>query len=155
LPERLAEPAPVADVMERVADALRQNYARRLRAADLAREFKLSRFQFSRLFKRHFGRTFRDYLTRVRIASARRLLGTERIDNSVTSVGMLAGYQDPSYFARAYRRHTGESPSAYARRIAIARATSVSAHAPDPDRDMQERRTRLRRRSDSRAPRRR
>jgi AraC-like DNA-binding protein len=149
LPERLAGQAPAIDVMERVAEALRQNYAHRLRAADLAREFHLSRFQFSRLFKRRFGHTFRDYLTRVRIASARRLLGTQRIDNTVTAVGMLAGYQDPSYFARAYRRHTGESPSAYARRIANARAASAPAPPLDPDQDFQERRSRLRRASDA------
>jgi YesN/AraC family two-component response regulator len=149
LPDRLAEQASAVDVMERVGEALRQDYARRLRAGDLAREFKLSRFQFSRLFKRHFGHSFRDYLTRVRIASARRLLGTERIDNSVTAVGMLAGYQDPSYFARAYRRHTGESPSAYARRMATERAASVAANPPDPAQDIQERRSKLRRTSDA------
>lgn len=143
------------DVMERVAEALRRNYAHRLRAADLAREFKLSRFQFSRLFKRHFGRTFRDYLTRVRIASARRLLGTDRVGTSVTTVGMLAGYQDSSYFARAYRHHTGESPSAYARRVAAARAANVSANPVDPAKDIEERRTRRRRKSDSSTRRRR
>ena len=155
LPDGLAEQSSDADVMERIAEALRQNFSKRLRAAELAREFKLSRFQFSRLFKRHFGRSFRDYLTRLRIASARRLLGTDGSGNSVTAVGMQAGYQDASYFARAYRRHTGESPSAYARRLASARAASVLANPPDPGRDIGERRNKLRRRSDAPARRRR
>lgn len=155
LPGGMAEQSSDVDAMERVAEALRQNYANRLRAADLARELNLSRFQFSRLFKRRFGRTFRDYLTRVRITSARRLLGTVRNGNSVTTVGIQAGYQDASYFARAYRRHTGESPSAYARRIAAARAASVAANPPDPGLEFQERRTRLRRTSDTSGRRRR
>ena len=155
LPGHLAEQPSAVDVMERVAEVFRQNYATRLRAADLAREFKLSRFQFSRLFRRHFGCSFRDYLTRVRIASARSLLGTGRSGASVTEVGMLVGYQDPSYFARAYRHHTGESPSGYARRVAAEKEASASAHTPDPNRDIPERRTQLRRTSDSPARRRR
>ena len=149
LPGRLSEQSATVDLMERAAEALRQNYASRVRAADMARQLNLSRFQFSRLFKRRFGYTFRDYLTRVRIASARRLLGTDRSGNSVTEVGILAGYQDASYFARAYRRHTGESPSAYARRTATEKAASRPASSADPDRVLRERRTRLRRTSDA------
>ncbi len=155
LPADLAGKPADDDVMERVAEALRHNYANRLRAADLAREFKLSRFQFSRLFKRRFGHTFRDYLTRVRIASARRLLGADRGGNSVTAVGLLAGYQDSSYFARAYRHYTNESPSTYARRKAAERAASVPANPANPDQDIEARRTRRRRQSDSPARRRR
>jgi AraC-like DNA-binding protein len=102
-------------VVERIAETMRRDYARELRAGDLAQSLKMSRFQFCRLFKRSFGCSFRAYLMRLRIASARRLLSKSGGAASVTEVGLAVGFQDASHFARMFRQATGESPSMYAR----------------------------------------
>ena len=44
---------------------------------------------------------------------ARRLLAYTLMD--VAEVGYRLGYEDPSYFSRAFRRETGLSPSAFRR----------------------------------------
>jgi AraC family transcriptional activator of pobA len=42
---------------------------------------------------------------------SKRLLGIAQV--SVTDVAAMAGFNDPSYFARLFRKRTGISPSAY------------------------------------------
>ena len=121
-------------VVERIAETIRCDYARGLHAGELAQSLKLSRFQFCRLFKQSFGCSFRTYLTRLRIASACRLLSKSGGAVSVTEVSLAVGFQDVSYFARKFRQAIGESPSAYAR-TAVKPALQVSAVAEANDTD--------------------
>lgn len=69
-------------------------------------------FRFSRAFKTAFGITFKEYLLRVRIKEACRLL--EKPDITIADVASLAGFNDPSYFAKVFKRYAGVTPSAYA-----------------------------------------
>src|SRR5882672_66390 len=122
-------------VVDLIAETMRRDYARELRAGDLAQTLKMSRFQFCRLFKRSFGCSFRTYLTRLRIGSACRLLSKSGGAASVTEVGLAVGFQDASYFARMFRQATGESPSTYARTAVkpTDREASVFEEADDMD----------------------
>ena len=69
---------------------------------------------FSRAFKAQYGLTFRDYLLRFRIGRACELL--RQGVHSATDVGLAVGFEDPSHFARAFRRVLGICPSSYQRR---------------------------------------
>jgi AraC-like DNA-binding protein len=71
----------------------------------------MSAFRFSRAFHETFGLTFQDYLLRYRILEACRLL--RHPDANVTKVAYSVGFNDASYFSRAFRRFIGTSPSAY------------------------------------------
>lgn len=105
-------------IIERVAKVVQRDYATGLRVDDLARSLNLNRFQFNRLFQRRFGCSFRTYVTRQRIISARRMIREAGAGASVTDISLAVGIQDASYFARMFRQVVGESPSAYKRRIA-------------------------------------
>ena len=98
-------------VVDLIAETMRRDYAKELRAGDLAQSLKMSRFQFCRLFKRSFGCSFRTYLTRLRIGSACHMLSKSGAAASVTEVGLAVGFQDASHFARMFRQAIGESPS--------------------------------------------
>ena len=76
----------------------------------------MTRFAFSRNFHSALGLTFREYVMRARIAEARRMLVEG--GHSVTDVAFATGFNDGSYFARMYRRHTGMLPSDVAARFA-------------------------------------
>ena len=47
---------------------------------------------------------------RLRLASAQRAL---REEASIAEASVRAGFEDPNYFARWFRRQTGRSPSAF------------------------------------------
>ena len=66
---------------------------------------------FSRCFKKGNGITFRDYLIGYRIKNSCRLLLNPGV--SVSDIAYAAGFHDPSYFTRTFRRLIGMSPSRY------------------------------------------
>lgn len=75
---------------------------------EVARRAGLSPSRFSRLFKERIGRSFTDHLNHLRIAHARRLL--EETDLSLLHIALDAGFADPSYFTKVFRKHCGMTP---------------------------------------------
>jgi AraC-like DNA-binding protein/ActR/RegA family two-component response regulator len=108
---------PVQPVESRVAQLqpalhyVRQHYHEKISAAVAAERCGVTRFEFSRKFHAAFGITFREYLLRVRITEARRLLAEGGL--SVTEVAYAVGFSDGSHFARIFRRYTRVLPSRY------------------------------------------
>jgi AraC-like DNA-binding protein len=86
---------------------------------EVARYCGMGIFQFSRAFKREHGLTFREFLVRYRIDQARKSLKNPRI--TVLDSAFVAGFKDPSYFARLFKRYVGVTPSQY--RLDILKAT--------------------------------
>ena len=115
MPVRLAETPGNAQAvaMQRIVENIRRDHTMRHDAVQLARGCGMTRFTFSRLFRRTFGSSYRSYVMRLRIETACRLL--EAPNSSVTDVASAAGFTDPSYFARIFRRHIRQSPKEYAR----------------------------------------
>jgi AraC-like DNA-binding protein/CheY-like chemotaxis protein len=103
---------------------IEQHYNTRISAERVARACGLSRFAFSRLFHATYGLTFQDYLLRFRVFEACRLL--ENDNASITDVGCAVGFNDPSHFARVFRRYTGLRPSQYSR--SQTRPSAASMH---------------------------
>jgi len=75
----------------------------------VSREAGMSKFHFCRRFKECIGLTFREFLTRRRIARAIELFQDR--NRSVTDVYLDVGFKDISHFARVFRRVTGQCPS--------------------------------------------
>jgi AraC-like DNA-binding protein len=98
----------------RARDAIHARYAQSLRLEDLAREAALSPFHFLRLFRSAFGETPHQYLTRVRIEAAKRLL---LADAPVTDVCFDVGFQSLGSFSALFAKRVGSPPSAFRRRI--------------------------------------
>ncbi len=83
----------------------------KLSASDVARTCAMSPSHFSRAFKRVCGMTFSEFVLKTRLKIAMKLLVESRC--SVTTVSYEAGFHDPSYFARIFRRHVGITPTVY------------------------------------------
>ena len=86
-----------------------------LRLADAAREACLSPFHYHRLFVRTFGETPHEFVTKLRIDRAKRLLARERLP--VTDVCFAVGYESLGSFSTRFRSIVGYSPSVYQREI--------------------------------------
>jgi len=90
---------------------VKHKFREKIRCEEVAAACGMTTFRFSRAFHETFGLTFRDYLLRYRILEACRLL--RHPDGNVTNVAYSVGFNDASYFSRAFRRFIGTSPSAY------------------------------------------
>jgi YesN/AraC family two-component response regulator len=115
IPPAPSEQAPghtEKEVMQRIIENLRRDHTTRLSISQLAHECGMSRFSFSRLFRSNFGCSCREYVMRLRIETACKML--EAPHPSVTHVAITAGFTDASYFARMFRRRMRKSPIEYA-----------------------------------------
>lgn len=90
---------------------LDQHYDEPLTLDDLASIACLSRRSLTRAFRTAFGDSPIDYLIRLRLDRAAGLL--ESTDLPVLDVAQRVGFADSNYFARAFRKHYGTSPTAY------------------------------------------
>ena len=97
--------------LRQVKDFITENYARDLRLDELADVAGMSRFHFSREFKRSTGITPHQYLIKLRVEKAKALLATG--DLSLTEVGLKSGFSHQSHFTRLFRRLTGTTPKSY------------------------------------------
>lgn len=78
----------------------------------LAEHFFLSASQFTRLFKEATGAAPLAYITAKRLVRARELLQS---GESAKRVAEVCGFNDYSVFYKAYVKHFGEKPSAFAK----------------------------------------
>lgn len=67
-----------------------------------------------RVFKKQYGMAPAAFVTQQRILLAEKLLENEM--HSVSWIANQAGYRDPLYFSRLFKKHTGLSPTEYRRR---------------------------------------
>ncbi|MFC0211992.1 response regulator [Paenibacillus chartarius] len=78
---------------------------------DLAEYLQISPSYFSLKFKQAVGSTFLEYVTRLRMERARKLLS--RGDKSVAQVGRLVGYEERRYFTKVFHKYFGVSPNEF------------------------------------------
>lgn len=91
---------------------IEQSFRGKVTSANAAAACHMDSFSFSRAFHAALGITFKEYLLRVRVKEACRLL--EKPDISISEVSYLSGFSDPSYFSRIFKRFAGVCPSKYA-----------------------------------------
>ena len=101
---------------KKVAQYIEEHLANEISLLSLAQLVRLSPFHFSRAFKQSFGMPPHRYLTWQRIERAKALLGERKL--SVTEIGLDVGFSETSSFTAAFRKLTGETPTAYRRSLA-------------------------------------
>ena len=99
--------------LARARDFMRDVYTQPLRLAEISAQVNLSPHHFQRAFKNTYQETPLEYLTRLRIEYARRLLQAGR--HSVLEVCLEVGFESPSSFSGLFARYVGVSPSDYQR----------------------------------------
>jgi transcriptional regulator GlxA family with amidase domain len=97
--------------IKRIQEFIEKNYHQELYVNKLAEEFNMSNRTFIRRFSIATGNTPLEYIQRVRVEAAKRLLETGK--EGVEQVSIRSGYEDYSFFRKLFRRYTGLSPKEY------------------------------------------
>ena len=97
--------------LKRVLDYVGDNLAQDVSLSDLAELAGMSAHHFAELFKRSMNCTPHRYVLHERIERAKIALRDPRC--SVLEAGAIAGFPNPSHFARMFRRFVGVSPSRF------------------------------------------
>ena len=116
---RLGNAADTIDAgIETIVAEVRRDPARAWRVAGLARRVGMGVDPFTRRFKASTGLSPREFLVEARLDAAKAAL--RMTADPIGAIAERLGYCDIYHFSRRFRRHVGQSPSAY-------RAGSVSA----------------------------
>jgi AraC family transcriptional regulator len=98
----------------KVLHFISENLAADVSVAQLASVAGMSPHYFSGMFRQTTGCTPHQYVLRQRIECAKRNLSVRgHIGHSVIEAALEAGFQNPSHFARVFRRFVGVSPSRF------------------------------------------
>jgi AraC family transcriptional regulator len=95
--------------LRRVLDYIGDNLGEDLSLAELAAVAGMSPHYFAELFRKSMARAPHQYVLLQRIERAKQSLRDP--GRSVIDAGLDAGFQNPSHFARAFRKVVGTSPS--------------------------------------------
>ncbi len=112
--ERIQTPTGTVDAFANVIGHLHEHFADRLSSSELAEMAGLSVSHFERRFRRAFGSSPRQYLVRIRIEHAAKLL--LETEQTVSQVAQACGFFDHAHFSRSFRRIMQLSPSEYRKR---------------------------------------
>lgn len=99
------------DTAQQIRRLLLARVENRLSISDIARELATSPTRAKESFREAFGCGIMTYFNQLKIWQAKRLLNDPSL--TVEQVSHQLGFSSPSYFSRAFFKHTGETPTAY------------------------------------------
>lgn len=87
------------------------HYAENLSLGRVSQHVNTSRFYFCKLFRQATGLSFTEFVSRIRVEKAKRLLLNRHL--RVSEIAFTAGFKSLGHFARMFRKIVGQSPSDY------------------------------------------
>ncbi len=103
-------------LIDRIRDYIAHHYGEDLSLDTMSDRFAMNPTYFSSFFHQKTGIRFKDYLTRIRITEARRLL--MQSDLKIYEISQQVGFSDVRYFSQIFLKMTGVLPKDYKSRQA-------------------------------------
>lgn len=102
----------VKELKEIIQDQIDTN----LSLTNISKSLDIHPSYLSREFSKHFNNlSFGEYTRKLRIEKAIELMKTNPY--SLTEIAYLTGFSDQSHFTRIFKKHTGQNPSVYRKKI--------------------------------------
>lgn len=101
----------VQQAIREAADYITMNCHKQIDPAKVAQYLHYNSDYFASLFRKQTGMTITQYLNKMRIELAKRLLVNENV--SIKEAAYSSGFQDEKYFMRIFKRQEGMTPLAY------------------------------------------
>jgi len=98
-------------VLKAVAFIKKNYHDKDISLQKVASEVALSHYYFSHIFKDELKITFIEYLTKIRMEAAAKMLKNRNLN--VNQIAYAVGYQDPNYFSKVFKRYMKTSPIEY------------------------------------------
>ncbi|MBR1867028.1 MAG: helix-turn-helix transcriptional regulator [Clostridia bacterium] len=106
---------PSDDVKKRIEFFVLENYASEIGAPEMARALYCSASQIFRYTRKYFGVSPANYVNGIRLQKAENLIRST--DKRINEICFSVGFSDLPYFVKLFKKHYGESPTVYRRKI--------------------------------------
>lgn len=103
-------------VITKAKQFIEEHYTEEISLGQVAAAVHTSLFYFCKIFKKHTGINFTEYVSRVRTEKAKGLLLNPNL--RVSEIAYEIGFQSLTHFNRVFKKIVGESPTAYRARLA-------------------------------------
>jgi transcriptional regulator GlxA family with amidase domain len=113
---RPPEPRPPGRYVSQAIEEIRGNYRAPLTVSGIARAIHVSPSHLAHRFRSETGMTVKEYVTRVRVEMARRML--LETDAKLESIADAVGFCDAPHLSRVFVQYTRQRPGEYRRRPA-------------------------------------
>lgn len=101
----------IVEVASAVKEYVDRHYQESIHVGKIAKKYFVSKEYLSRIFNSTYGCPVYEYLLRVRMQKGKELLSDPSL--AIQRVAELIGYNDASYFCKAFRRRYGCTPTEY------------------------------------------
>lgn len=101
----------VPQEIQRICRYMEENYSEKITLNSIAEQAGFSKYYISRLFKQYMGVTIIDYLIKIRLDKAKKLLVSG--EYNIKQISYMVGYSDPNYFTWSFKKYLGISPIKY------------------------------------------
>jgi len=109
---------PEPPMIARAKQFIRAHQGEKLSLTQVAKVVNASSFYFCKMFRKVAGINFTDYVSRVRIEKAKNL--TLNPNLRISEIAYEVGFQSLTHFNRVFKKITGDSPTEYRTRLAVA-----------------------------------
>ncbi|RIV68565.1 helix-turn-helix domain-containing protein [Flagellimonas aequoris] len=99
----------------RFLEFVRNNFNKNHSLKEIAAQLQTTELKLNELAKQHAGKTAQNVIYGLLISEAQRILQYE--DKRMKEVAFVLGFQDPYYFSKFFKNHTGMSPTDYVKNI--------------------------------------
>lgn len=103
--------------IKRMLQYIQEHYGRKLTLSEIAGSASLSEIECLRCFRAMIGCTPIQYVKQARVQRAAELLAST--DRRISDIGAACGFQEMSYFAKAFRSLKGCTPGEFRRRLRL------------------------------------
>lgn len=98
-------------ILRKALDYIEEKYYEDLSPTEIAKECNISYSYFAKLFKNYSGMSFIQYLNKIRIAEAEKLLLATDLNN--TEIASSVGFNYKSYFMKQFKLNRGMTPKKF------------------------------------------
>lgn len=102
------------NVIDQIRKYIEENYFKELSLKSIAEIFYLNPAYLGRLFKNATGENFNDYINKVRISEARKMVSE---DMKISDILEKTGYMNANYFYKTFKRYEGISFAEFKEKI--------------------------------------
>lgn len=104
-----------SEILGQIEEDIRTNYRENLTLKDLGKKYFINSAYLGQTFKKQYGESFKDYLNRVRIEEAEKLLLYS--DKKIYEIAEEVGYKDLDYFINKFISLKGCTPAKFRRQV--------------------------------------
>jgi AraC-like DNA-binding protein len=94
---------------------IKENFKENIKVSDLVSLCHCSESYINHIFKKRTSKSIKNYVNNLRIEDSKKLLTDT--SESISSIALKAGFQDPDYFSRVFTAMVGVSPRIYRERF--------------------------------------